>query len=182
MKDTDIFTRLTQLNASDSAGLAQLAREITADARTGGEVVVGEWSKAAGGHAPNLAFVAADLHETSVDAMLRHWDHVSPALRSRFFDLLADDGAQLLRALLAELRPLLNDRSPLPKSQSLSSVPADWRVCDEAYALMRRLVPAHHKQDPPLPADIDFARMPASNRDAAIRTLKDAKAATPREE
>jgi hypothetical protein len=181
MNDAEIFTRLMQLSASDTAGASQLAGAIAADARTGGEVVVGEWVKAAGGHAPNLAFVAADLHETSMDAMLRHADGVSPALRARFFDLLADAGAQLLRSLLAELRPLLDDSLRLPKSQVLPSPARDWRTCDEAYVLMRRIVPAHHRQDPPLPAESDFTRMAASDRDSAIRALKGAKAATPRE-
>lgn len=181
MDNTEILARLTQLSDSDNAGAAQLAREIAAESRTGGETVVEQWAKAPGGHAPNLAFVAADLRETGVDAMLRHGDHVSPALRARFFDLLANAGAELLRALLEELRPLLADRSPMSKSQILPSSPSGWRMCDEAYVLMRRLVPAHHKQDPPLPTQADFSRMAAAERDSAIRVLKEAKAATPRE-
>jgi hypothetical protein len=181
MDNTEILARLNQLGTSDSAAVAQLSREIAAESRMGGETIIEQWAKAPGGHAPNLAFVAADLREMGADAMLQHGDHVSPALRARFFDLLADAGAQLLRALLDELRPLLTDRSPMPKSQILPQPSRDWRMCDEAYVLMRRLVPAHHKQDPPLPTPTDFTRMTTAERDSAIRVLKDAKAATPRE-
>jgi hypothetical protein len=181
MNHAEIQVRLAQLAANDTAGASQLAAAIAADSRTGGEVIVGEWAKAPGGHAPNAAFVAADLQETAADAMLRHADEVSPALRARFFDLLTDAGVHLLRTVFAELRPLLEDHSRVAKSSALTNTPADWRTCDEAYVLMRRVVPAHHKPDPLLAAEADFGAMKAVDRDAAIKQLKGAKAAKPRE-
>jgi hypothetical protein len=78
----------------------------------------------------------------------------------------APEQAALLQQVLAEVAPLLNDRSPIEPVRLIpTEVEYVYRVCDQAYAFCQRLRDAEFQER-------DFREMDSEERDQEIRAFR----------
>jgi hypothetical protein len=171
------------LPADDTAAQDALARRVVADAREVPAAVLAAALAKRPAEATNGMYLALQLEDYALGAVLNRTDSCSAARRRHFLGWLVEGERRQRAAVLVRLDKLMADRSPLRpranKTEGHGPAPAG-RVCDEAFLLSRRLLARPRLQPDdaagqpdPLAGEADaadaaFRKLPPRERDAEI--------------
>ena len=148
MSDQDVVSRLRASDTPDA--LRGLAEQLADEALDAPKAIVQAWATGARAESTKAGSVVLDLEEFAVRPMLSALDSSSVDWRMRFVDAAVETELQQRTAVLKKLDGLLGDATVLPASElsaSLEPGAKPVRVCDEAYAWIRRLVRVQDSKD-----------------------------------
>jgi hypothetical protein len=159
MTEQEVFLRIHEIAESDPEKLGQLAAEIAWECRTPSRIVLESWLGSPQSREIPCATVCTELKELAVAELMQRAGSVDPGLRVHFMQMVVAQQLAFRELQLTVLEPLLKDRHAA----------GEIRVCDAAYALVRKLVTVKAEEVGKFRPEGEFPALGTDERSAEIK-------------
>jgi hypothetical protein len=168
MTEQEVFLRLHEIPGSDSEKLSQFAEEISRQCSAPSRIALDSWLNSPQSRGIPCATVCTELKELAVGELMQRAGSVEPGLRVHFMQIVVAQQLAFRELLLTVLEPLLKDRHAA----------GETRICDAAYALVRKLVTVDAGEASKFRSESEFLALDPNERSNEIKEWIESKAWT----
>ena len=181
MQPVQLAQRLASLDAEDENGLASLTDEIVQEDRRDARAAVRLWVGGDPAMSRKALVLLSGLHDLAAVPLLESQGPLTPEKEAWLLATVADAQIQLRSDVVRRIDLALADRRPVPLPEEyqqggMEETPPPRRVCDEAYALMRRMTRPDENEEQYQAKLRAFLELVDKQKDAEIKREKSGRA------
>ena len=177
MQPVQLTDRLRRLDPDDENGLSALVDEITQEDRRDARSAVQIWASDDPAMSRKALVLLSGVHDLAVVPLLESRGPHSPEKEAWLLTTIAEAQIELRGEVVRRIDLSLADRRPVPlpdayQGSTMEETPPPRRVCDEAYALMRRLTRPGENEEQYQAKVRAFLQLGDRQKDAEIKQEK----------